>query len=56
MNIEKPDPDGETPEKESPWATFDFIVEKQFLDHLLIAGAVQMTEIEPAKRAVIPHA
>ena len=37
-------------EKESPWATFDFIVEKQFLDHLPMAGAVQMTEIAPAKR------
>ncbi len=37
-------------EKTSPWATFDFIVEKQFLDHLPMAGAVQMTEIEPAKR------
>ena len=37
-------------EQKSPWATFDFIVEKQFLDHLPMAGAVQMSEISPAKR------
>lgn len=36
--------------KGAPWAAYDFAVEKKFLDHLPMAGAVQMSEITAAKR------